>query len=334
MNWRNSEKRILLSRIFELRHKKAFREMQEEVETALDRYPDDVLFQTLLVESWWLSGREVEAMAALDDLEEKAQQLDKFQSLKGSMLDRQGRHEKALEAYRSAHSLRPSAFYLKRQADCLLHLKRHREALALLRRCPDDDPYVLGALGRAWEGLDEREQALQAYKKILQIQPDDSYARSQLLRLRVEGKEDTNALRELDRMLRVPSRKNDPALLKVKADALKKQGDFGAAADAYKELVLQTRGPQKHFYRKAQAFAAYRAGRDEEAFSLLIELTGESPKDAYLRSSLISLARRTGRVSEVAHHFDELARRGPAYRFLFGVSRKLRRTLSASPADS
>lgn len=324
MGWRDSEKRIFLSKIYELKKRRDYPRMEEEVQTALDRHPGDLRFKELLAEANWALGRRSQAAALLREIEEKAVQRDSFQSLKGTMQLAAGKSEAALESFRAAYALRSQPFYLKRQADCLLQLKRFEDAWALLRRLPDqDDPYCLGASARALEGMGRIEEARRLYQKILDRTPGDNFARSRLLRLSVKSRDESDPVAEVDRMLRLPSRRNDKALLKLKADQLRERSRFEEAAEVYEKLALLTSGKERVFFRRQLAFSCYKARLDDKAYPLLLELVEAEPRDAYLRSTLIGLAKRRGSVSEVAGFLAGLARKASSNAFLWGIVKKL-----------
>ncbi|MEE8587448.1 MAG: tetratricopeptide repeat protein, partial [Acidobacteriota bacterium] len=220
-------------------------------------------------------------------------------------------------------------FYLKRQADSLISLKRYPEAFALLKQLDDRDtnPFILSSLARCHEGLGQNEEARRCYQALLRIRPGDDFASSRLLQLKVEEKRPEEAEQELDRMLRVPSRRDDPALLKVKAEQMKKRGDFAAAADIYSRLAEGCDSGQRLFYQRMSAFALNKAGRSEEAWAAFRKLIDKDPGDHYVRSALISAARKLGRDAELAEFFESLARQSPANRPLFGVARKIRQRI-------
>ena len=71
MSCQVSRIRILLSRIYDLKRKRAYREMEEEVRIALDRYPSKPKLQVLLAEARWRLGRCREAQGLLNQLEDR-----------------------------------------------------------------------------------------------------------------------------------------------------------------------------------------------------------------------------------------------------------------------
>ncbi len=335
MDWNQSERRIFLSRIFALKQKRQFDEMEEEVQTALERFPSDAEFQVLLADALMHTGRASEAQKVLDDMGDSGQGLASYHAMQASLQFQHHRYKEALESFRCAHSIRPSEFYLKRQADCLLAMGRREQALALLVQLPgrDTDPYILGAMARAHEGLGNLEEARKCYEDVLRVSPGDSYAESRVLQLKASGKDEGTAEREVDRLLRMPSRKDDPALLEVKIQQLKKKGDYQGVAEIYSRLAQAGPENQRDFYRRSLAFAYYRAGMIVEAFALLRDLIEERPQDAYIRSTLVASARKLGRQKELAGFFFGLARKSPAHHHFFGVARKLNRQSKTSPKD-
>ena len=325
VSWQASETQILLSRIYNLKQESAYREMEEEVQIALDRYPSNPQFQVLLAEARWRLGRRPEAEQLLDQLENEARALPDFHALKGATQLARQEYQAALESFRIAYSLKASPFFVKRQADCLLHLRRYEEALALLRQLDRSRPdaYLLSSMARAYEGLGQKDEAIVCYDRILQLRPGDSFARSRRIKLKAAEKDGGTARGELDRMLRLPSRRQDSALLRVKADQLKAQGQFAKAAEIYQKLVDLASDGERDFFQRSLAFAYYKAELYEEAYPLLCQQFQQRPQDPYLRSSLLTAGKRLGRTQELADFLFGLARLTSANRFLFGVARKL-----------
>lgn len=330
VDWRESEKSIFLARIYRLKGQKAYPQMEEEAKAALERYPGEALFRLLLADAFHHQGRPGEAEAIVEDLQESAQQLALFHALRGDLQVRHKDFTGALESFRQAQTLQDSPYYVKRQADCLLQLGRFAEALANLRRLPpdEDDPYLWNSLARAYEGLGELPKAEECYGRLLKLQPGNSFARAAMLRLKSSGREEAAVEKELDRMLRMPSRRDDPALLRLKADQLKKQGRFEEAARLYAQLVESSAGPDSEFYWRLLAFAHHKAGNAQEAYPLLCRLVEKNALDSYARNALITAGRKLGRGRELVDFFLTLARQSEANRPLFGVARKLRKTLS------
>ena len=329
MHWEESEKRLLLSRIYEWKGRRDWEQMEDEAKTALDRYPDEIRFELALADAYRQQKRLDEARSLMASLKQRGQGIADYHALQGEFLLDAQRHRQAYEEFRQAHSLQERPFYLKRQADSLIPLKRHQEALALLKQLDDRDtnPFILSSLARCHEGLGQNEEARRCYQDLLRIRPGDEFASSRLLQLKVEEKRPEEAEQELDRMLRLPSRRDDPALLKVKAEQMKKRGDFAAAADIYSRLAESCDPGQRTFYQRMSAFALNKAGRNEEAWAAFRKLIEKDPADHYVRSALISVARKLGRDAELADFFENLARQSPANRPLFGLARKIRKRI-------
>ena len=333
VSWQSSEIRILLSRIYELKRQRSYQGMEEEVRVALDRHPSNLRFQVLLAEARWSLGRRQEAQELLNQLEDRAQSLPDFHAFKGTTQLARKEYEGALESFRIAFSLKGSPFFLKRQADCLLGLGRHEQALALLGQLDraHPDAYALSALARAYEGIGRVAEAMSCYEEILQLKPDNDFAKARLLKLKATKKDGKTVRKELDRMLRLPSSRRDSALLRVKADQLKAEGRYGEAAEIYRELVGLASGEDRDFFERSLAFAYYKAEIYEEAYPLLRQQFERRPQDPYLRSCLLTTGRRLGRTQELADFLFGLARQKSANHFLFGVARKL---LAAGPKHS
>jgi tetratricopeptide (TPR) repeat protein len=333
MDWAEAEKRVLLSRIYEMRRQRLYDQMEEEIQNGLERFPSDRQLGLLQADSLRRRGRLSEAQRALDNLRERCESQAQFHGLQGTLQFQRREYEKALESFCCAHSLDPNSYYLKRQADCLLALGRFAPALAVLREIEPQarDTYTLSALARAHEGMGSREEAVCCYQELLRLAPDDNFAKGRLLRLKTAAKEEGDAEKEIDRMLRVPSRREDPVLLSVRAEQLKKRGDFRGAAEIYLRLLQNEPGPQRPFFERLLAFAYFKAEAHEEALPLFQSLLKENPQDPYLRNALMTTARKTGRRKELAEFFRSVARLSPANSALYGFSRRLERESENDP---
>lgn len=324
MSWESSEKRIFFSRIFTMKRQRRFQDMEEEIRAGLERFPDEIRFEVLLADAFWHQGKQSQAAGLLESLAGRAENLADYHTLLGNVNAGRKKFQEALEAFRLAASLKPSPFLIKRQADCLIGLKRFDEALALLKQLPAEerDVYVLGAMGRACEALNQGPEAQECYSEILRRQPDNQFARSRLVRLKLSHR-GGKAEGEVQKMLRVPSRRDDPVLLKLRAEQLEAKRCFDEACQIYRELMEKDTPGNRESHRRNLAFTSYRGKMYDQAYPLLLELFEQNPADPYIRNTLVAAARRLGRTQEVIERFFSLARQSPAHRFLYGAARSL-----------
>jgi tetratricopeptide (TPR) repeat protein len=279
----------------------------------------------LLADSLRARGRLPEAQQILDSIQDRCQTSAQFHGLQGALQFQRKQHEEALESFRCAYSLDPRSYYLKRQADCLLARDRYSDALGLLLQIEpsERDVYSLGALARAYEGMGASEDAARCYEELLHLAPDNAYSKARLLQLRTAAKHEDDAEKEIDRMLRMSSHREDAALLSVKAEQLKKKGDYRGAADVYLRILGSAPSAQLGFYQRNLAFTYYKGSMYEEAYPLLKSLLEGSPHDVYVRNALVGAACKSGRREELREFLLAMARLSPSNRSLYGIARRL-----------
>lgn len=219
---------------------------------------------------------ESDAAAAVAPLQKAAELLaneSRPHFLLGLELERSGKLDKAVEAYRYAAGL-DAADYESRFAlgRALLALGRNTEAEAQFRaaldRQSDSSPARLG-LASALHAQKKNEAAAAEFTAYLNSQPDDATARLRLATLYMETEQYDAALAQLDAAERRGLRSAD--LYRARADVHAHRGNFKAAAAALEPAIAL-----------APADAALRATRGR----YFLELRDFAAAEAELMASL------------------------------------------------
>ncbi len=222
------------------------------------------------------------------------------------------------------------------------------------RRSPN--PYRAGRLARALELDGKADQALALLQEALQKYPADSYlvrqystlkekapeaptAADELLaelsrdeeaalpyaeqmKLKLQHLEPAEAAAQLQKIVRVGKRKENPHLHLLLGDLWRKAGRETEAAEAYRQA--RELDPKNLLALSQLLYCYRRLGRKEEAWPLLKILLLSKPGDLTAKSSLIKDAAELGKTEEAATFFTELLAQYPHRKELYGAIRKLK----------
>lgn len=242
----------------------------------------------------------------------------------GNLQARERRYEEARQSFELAARAGGGEYVLGRLVDVYLHLGRHQEALDLCRRelegRPDSLRFLRG-LARAQERLGQTEGAAATYRRILELAPDDAFAYSRLARLQTADQDPARAARELERLLQVGARSQNPHLHALAGDKKRAAGDLAGAAAAYARAVELA--PDDLYARKQLGYCLVRLGRHGEAVAVLREAVLREPGDYYARNSLAAAARRAGLAPDLAQFLRAAIAGHPERRPLWGLVRQL-----------
>ncbi len=234
------------------------------------------------------------------------------------------------------------------------------EAVENLQKAYDyaPNPFRAGRLARALELDGKVEDALTVLHEALQKYPRDSYLLKQYNTLQEKltansGKADKNrffsdeveennfilyaeqmkaklknmepgeAASQLQKIIKVGKRKENPHLHLLLGNLFRKAGDENAALEAYQKA--RELDPKNLLALSQLLFTYRRLDKKEESWPLLKLLLDHRPDDKTAKASLLKDAVELGREKEAAEFFEELLQKYPHRKELYGALRKLKK---------
>ncbi len=252
-----------------------------------------------------------------------------------------------------------------------LDKKQYSEAVENLAKANNIVPngYRAGRLARAYELNGDPEKALQVLQETLQNNPRDGfllrqysnlekkYAKTELgkaaaeshlpdltdiseedylpyaeqIKFKLKNIEPALAVGDLQRLIKVGKRKNNPFLHLLLGDLQREAGNEEAALSAY--LQAQKLDPQNLLTISQVLYSLRRLGRHEEAWPLLKLVLLQRPGDVTAKSSLLKDAIDLGKEKETALFFEELLQKYPQRKELYGAIRKMQNAATRKEGD-
>ncbi|MDQ6948362.1 MAG: tetratricopeptide repeat protein [Actinomycetota bacterium] len=269
-------------------------------------------------------GRLQDASSALDRAESWGGTTAFTARLRGDIAYKRERWEEASQSYRDAEALGDRGTWaLVQLARCRLHRRDTDGARGAASRAIERDPgsptgwVILGDIAVKQGAFADAETM---YGRAHERAPDDQWAYAKLVEVRLLQLSPERRDHEVSVLLKTVG-KDNPHLLGVLARLRSRDGDNEAAARAWGERSRRT----GDFYaRKMQGFALRKAGRLDEAATILGACLVEKPDDLILFRTYVSLQRGRGAIEELRRTLeqalpDAASRRGA----FFGELRKL-----------
>ncbi len=298
-----------------------------EFEQALESNPDDYFALSNLAHIY-LQQDKLEESNRLIDGSLKVNPENPFaHTIKGEILFKEGKMGESAAVFEEVLNLKPDDSYAHSKLG-VIYRKENRidEAISILNRgleVDPDNPSLHHALGDVYAQRGRDEEAIVEYQKAVDLDPEDEYAFRGLVSSKTRGRNNEATISQLQKVLKIPSRRRNPHLHALLAKHLKREMRHEEAAAEYREAVkLQPRSlyfqTQLAFcYSKleqysrviellepihrvktrdpiiSRALAKAYAGVDrlEDARKLLIDILYIYPNDRSLRSALMTLGK-------------------------------------------
>jgi predicted Zn-dependent protease len=287
------------------------------LEGLLSTEPDNPIVIANLADVQIKRKRFDEAAAALDRAEGLAGTTRYTARLRGDLFYRQERWQESARAYQDADALGDRGTWsLTQLARCRLRLKDMEGARGAASRAAEREEasapawVILGDISLKENQLDDAEAM---YARAHETAPDDEWAYSRLVKVRLLKLPEDKRAREVEVLLKSSGRGNRH-LMAVLAEFRANQGEGDKAAETWARRVEQHGDP---YARRMYGFALRKAGRLDEAATVLGQCLIEEPHDIILFKTYVALQRKRGALDELRRTLDEALPRAGARRGAF-----------------
>lgn len=244
---------------------------------------------------------------------------------RGDILAIRGKHNEALEIFMDMHKRGENSYYLYKRISRIYMLKKDiSNSLEYAEKAREKSPdradiyYLLFQLHNKLENF---EKAKNAIEKALENDPENKFYYSQKLTLRMNEKNlDSSNLEEIIDI----SDNDNPHLLKLLGEKLKKEGSLDRAVDVYKRLVSID---DNEFNQKSLGFLYYKKMDYHRAFKIFITLSDSHFLDRIFVTTIIASAKNVDEKRELVDRMTVLANSSDQYRKLWGSIKKLSRDI-------
>jgi tetratricopeptide (TPR) repeat protein len=305
---------------------KSFDLATEEIEEALALFPDEAELLATASDIQRRMRKLPEAETYLRRAEAVDPSHDNVMSAGADLAFDRKDFGRAASLYRQLVDRKPHRYYYSRLVQALNRLGDPEQASQTgrqgLERFPDD-PWLLRGLAAAEAKLGHRDEAMELYEKVLELDPKDRFTYKELMRLRTSDTSAEKAASALKGLMRSGDRAKNPHLKTLAADRLRKAGKDEEAAVEYEAALALEPG---NAYALAQlGFCYRRLGRTDEAIETLGQAFVADPNNVILRKTLESMSRSANRLEELAALIEEAIRRHPETKMLYGMRKRVLR---------
>ena len=248
-------------------------------------------------------------------------------------------YSEAVENLKKANDLVPSGYRVGRLARAYELNGAPEKALQVLREALLNNPrdgYLLKQYGKLEkQATASAEPTVSSYGTgmpgLTEINEDDYQAYAEQLKFKLKDLDPAEATAQLQKVIKVGKRKNNPFLYLLLGDLQRGDGDEEAAYLSYNQA--RELDPQNLLAISQLLYSLRRLGRNEEAWPLLKLLLFHRPGDVTAKSSLLKDAIALGKEQETAFFFEELLQKYPQRKELYGAIRKLHKAADCKKGD-
>ena len=271
-----------------------------ELERSLESKANDISVLSRLSQIY-LKQNKIEESSRLIEKALKIDASDAYANgVKGELLFIEGNLEGAAEIFEGLLNLKPNDVYPYSKLGMIYRKQgRVNESLSVLRRgleIDPADPSLHHALGDVYGYLEKDEESVTEYQKALDIDPEDNYAFRGLVSRKTKGRDINSIISQIQKILKIPSRAQNPHLHALLAVYLKKAGKYKDAVDALRESVrLQ---PNSSYFKTQLAFCYSKLGEYQKVIEILEPINRIKPRDPIITQALAKAYQNTGRIGE------------------------------------
>ena len=323
--------RIKAERARDLKKKGQFQAAETELMEALEEQPDHPFLKVSLADLYQRQGKLKEARVLTESILSTDPECHRALYVLGRIFLDEGEPEEALPCFQKASRGDQSPYLVRQTVRALRELERYEEALDHLDTTPagtGEDPFLMKERALILKRLKRKEEALLLYEKLHDLLPEDTFVRKELYNLKSMTRPKAEVIEELETVLRLPSRKDDPQLHGLLAQKLKEAGRIKESASAFhRAWHLSDDNP---FFLKQAGFCHYRLGEREKALQALGQAFRKDPTDVRVKSTLEKLYTTSGDVTAYVALLEDILRDQPHQVKLMGTLKKFQKRLKGA----
>jgi tetratricopeptide (TPR) repeat protein len=302
-----------------------FSEAIVEFEGALESNPDDHFALSHLAHIYLQRGN-LEESSRLIDRALKVDPANPFvHSVKGEILFKEDNMEEAAAVFEGVLNLKTDDTYAHSKLGVIYRKQgRMKEAMSILKRgleIDPDNPSLHHALGDVYVWLGKDEEAVAEYQRAVDLNPEDEYAFRGLLSSKVKGRDTRSIISQLQKILKIPSRRQNAHLHALLARYLKQEKQYEAAAAEFREAVkLQ---PRSLYFQTQLAFCYSKLGQYPRVIELLEPIHRVKSRDPLVTQALAKAYEGVGRIEDARKLLIDILYIYPNNRYLRSALMKL-----------
>ena len=272
-----------------------------EFERAIESNPDDHFALSHLAHISLQQGK-LEESSRFIDRALKVNPANPFaHGIRGEILFKEDNMGEAATVFEEVLNLKPDDIYAHSKLGVIYRKQgRIKEAMSILNRGLEinpENPSLHHALGDVYAQLGKDEEAIAEYQKAVDLDPEDEYAFRGLLSSKVKGRDTKSIISQLQKILKIPSRRQNAHLHALLARYLKQEKQYEAAAAEFRKSVkLQ---PRSLYFQIQLAFCYSKLGQYPRVIELLEPIhTNVRSRDVLITKALAKAYAGVGRIED------------------------------------
>jgi tetratricopeptide (TPR) repeat protein len=325
---REGDRLSLVERVRSLKEQYKFAEAEEEIRGEMERKPNQPFLKASLADLFLRQDRLAEARILAEEILSQDPQHPQALYVLGEIFLKQNSPKEALECFRQAFARDPRDYLVLRSARALKEMSRFAEALEELGKVLVVKPKNFAFLkekGLVLNRMKRFDEALEAFERAKEISPHDSFVETEVLRLRSRQRPEGQVVKELQKVVSMESKKDDPQIHGLLAQKLKESGQLREAAEEYR--LASSLQPRNLFFLKQEGYCHYHDKNYEEALRCLEEALRRDHSDYAVRVTLEKIYAERGEMERFLRLLGEILREHPEHKPTLGTMRKLRKQL-------
>jgi len=308
----------------DLKRKGAYQEAEKELTEALEEQPDHPLLTASLADLYLRQDRLTETRVLAEAILSRDPQYPQALVVLGEVFFKENNLHEALQCFRQASQKDPSPYLNHRVIRTLREMKRYEEALEILDSLlVRDRENILFLKEKALilNRMKQGDEALRLYERVKKLDPNDLFVRKEIYRLKGLKRPDEKNIKELETVVNLPSRKDDPQLHGLLGQKLKDAGRLNeAAAEFHTAWQLD---PNNFFFLKQEGYCHYHLKAYPEAIQALSHVFRKDPNDYIIKKTLERMYVRTQDIDGFISLLEEILKDHPRNVKLIGTLKKV-----------
>jgi len=237
-----------------------------------------------------------------------------------------------VECFKNALLKGESSYIYKGLIESLMGNNQYSEAMEYCRKIiTPDDFSIMKLLARCYKKLSYYKEAEELYEKLLVKYPEDEFLYKEYMEIRAIGRSQEDIINELDKILKVSSGNKNTHIRIYYGKLLQNLERYGEAITQY-EKALEILS-HNIFLIKQIGFCHMKANNSEKAIEIFEKSFLKYPTDYYIKTSLISLYKKTGLLKNFVKLIEDALKLHPEEKSLFGLKKKILKEIERNDYD-
>lgn len=301
-----------LNTAFALKKEKKYQEAEKILSDLLDEYQDKPQIKKSMADLMIKQKKLDTALLLVDEVLCSHPEDGESLILKGQIYYKRERYKEAKEWFREAVRHRKSSFPRHMLIKTMIRLNELDEANNLVDEALQKEgknAYCMQLKGEILQAEDKTDEAIALYEQILHSCANDDkydhkYIYKEVIKLKTQKMDRTEAVRQIDTLLKVSTYAKNEHLYIQQAENYKRQKKYAQAIEAYRKGLKVS--PNNLFIEKQIGYCYNKLKKYEEVIASMKGPFIQDPKDYILRRVLFAAYKKLDKREELLEFIEEI----------------------------